>query len=174
MVKFSGEIYKIGINPVVDPPDVVLTALFEAAGRSKGPLPVCGKLSGAEFIQTLVKYGGKWRLYINGPMLKDSGLKVGDAAEVEIEFDPRLRDVPMPPAFAKSLKKDKIAAKQFAALSPSRQKEVLRYLGSLKTKESMTRNIDKLIKNLRGDDSEPNHITMWDRSLKRKKRMSGK
>lgn len=166
---FSRKIEIIGINPFVEPPETVLTALFEQASRSKGPIPVCGRLNGAEFIQTLVKYSGKWRLYINGPMLADSGLKVGDTAKVEIKFDPRPREVAVLPAFAKALEKEKLAKKQFGALSPSRRKEVLKYLGSLKTEQAIEQNIEKLIKNLRGDKSERNHITMWDRSLKRKK-----
>ena len=133
MAKFRAAIYKIGINPVVDPPEDVLQALFEQAGKSKGPIPVCGRLNGAEFIQTLVKYQGAWRLYINDPMLKASGLKVGDTAHVEIEYDPRQRNVPMPKKFALALSKNKIAKEAFDSLPPSRQKEILRYLGSLKT-----------------------------------------
>src|SRR5688572_11023224 len=128
MVKFSFKIYKIGINPVVDPPDEALTAVFEQAGRSKGAIPIRGSLDGAEFIQTLVKYQGAWRLYINGEMLKSSGLKVGDTATVEMAFDPRPREVPVPPKFARVLRADKRAKAEFDALSPSRQKEILRYL----------------------------------------------
>src|SRR5215204_6244451 len=100
MPRFSKPIYKIGINPVVDPPEAILNTIFAQAGRSKGPIAVRGKLNGAEFIQTLVKFRGAWRLYINGPMLKESGLEVGDIAKVEIEFDPRPRKVSMPAALA--------------------------------------------------------------------------
>ncbi|HLA94342.1 MAG TPA: hypothetical protein VK612_01380 [Pyrinomonadaceae bacterium] len=63
MAEFSQKIYKIGINPVVDPPNEILKAIFKQAGRSTGPIPIHGKLNGAEFTQTLVKYKGKWRLY---------------------------------------------------------------------------------------------------------------
>ena len=104
MVKFASKIYKIGINPVIDPPDDVLNALFLQAGKSTGPIPVRGRVNGAEFTQTLIKYSGAWRLYINGPMLKSSGLNVGDAAEIEIEFDPRPREVPMPKQLAAALR----------------------------------------------------------------------
>jgi hypothetical protein len=70
--------------------------VFAQAGKAKGPIPVRGTVNGADFIQTLIKYQGAWRLYINGQMLKDSGSKVGDTARFEIEFDPRPRDVSMP------------------------------------------------------------------------------
>jgi hypothetical protein len=160
MHKFTARIYKIGINPVVDPPDEVLADLFDAAGRSTGPIPVRGKLNGAEFIQTLVKYQGEWRLYVNGPMLKSSGLKVGDTAAFEIQFDPRSREVPMLPKLARALQRDKTAKAEFDNLSPSRRKEILRYLGSLKTDDSLGRNIERVLNHLRGDKTDALHAMM--------------
>lgn len=160
MVGFSQAIYKIGINPVVDPPDDVLASVFEQAGKSKGPIPVCGKLNGAEFIQTLVKYQGAWRLYINGEMLKASGLKVGDTAKVEIEYDPRPRDVPVPRQFSRALEKDKSARSAYAELSPSRQKEILRYLDSLKSADSLNKNIERIMRHLRGEKTDAQHALM--------------
>jgi len=151
MPRFLNAIYKIGINPVVDPPDSVMKIIFAQAGRSRGPIAVCGKLNGAEFVQTLVKYKGAWRLYINGPMLKSSGLKVGDVAKVDIEFDPRPRQVPIPPALADGLGKDKKARAAFDKLAPSRQKEIFRYIGSMKTQESIDRNVSRILSHLRGE-----------------------
>jgi len=151
MPRFLNAIYKIGINPVVDPPDSVMKIIFAQAARSKGPIAVCGKLNGAEFVQTLVKFKGAWRLYINGPMLKDSGLKVGDVAKVEMEFDPRPRSVPMPPALADGFRKDKKARAAFDKLAPSRQKEILRYIGSLKTQASIEKNVSRIMSHLRGE-----------------------
>lgn len=158
MAEFTSQIYKLGINPVVDPPNEVLSELFEHAGRSRGAIPVRGRLNGAEFIQTLVKYQGSWRLYINGGMLKDSRLKVGDLAEIQIEFDPKPRDVAMPKKFGEALRKNKRAKDAFDALSPSRQKEILRYLGSLKTAESIDRNIERVMRHLRGESVD--HVLM--------------
>src|SRR5687768_3291541 len=160
MLKFTSQIYKIGINPVVDPPDKVLAEIFAQAGKSKGPIPVRGKLSGATYIQTLVKYQGAWRLYINGNMLKDSGLKVGDDAKVEIEFDPRPREVAMPEALAKGLRKDKGAKAAYENLSASRQKEILKYLGALKSRESVDKNVVRIIKHLRGEKTDAQHALM--------------
>jgi hypothetical protein len=160
VIKFSQTIYKIGINPVVDPPDHVLAAVFEKAGRDKGPIPVCGTINGAQFIQTLVKYKGAWRLYINGPMLKAGELKVGDVAEIEIEFDPMPRDIPVPVQFANALKQDKVARQMFDQLTPSRQKEILRYLGSLRSDEALARNVERVISHLKGQDAPTLHGLM--------------
>ena len=160
MQKFSAEIYKIGINPVVDPPDSVLETLFEAAGRFRGPIPVTGRLSGRDFIQTLVKYSGAWRLYINGPMLKASGLTIGDMADIEIEFDPRPRKVPIPAKLSRALSGNDAAKKAFDELAPSRRKEILRYLASLKTEDALERNIQRLVWDLTTPDSPAPHATL--------------
>jgi hypothetical protein len=49
MNAFSARIYKIGINPYVLLPAVVLKDLFKAAGKEKGPIPVRGKLNGGRY-----------------------------------------------------------------------------------------------------------------------------
>ena len=160
MVKFSFRIYKLGINPVVDPPAQVLEAIFAEAGRSRGPIPVRGRLNGAEFVQTLVKYQGSWRVYINAPMLQDSQRAVGDMAIVEIEFDPRPRDVPMPKDLETALDKDKKAKAAFNDLSPSRKKEILKYIGALKTAESIEKNVERVIRHLRGEETDAQYALM--------------
>jgi len=152
MAKFAAKIYKLGINPVVDPPQNILMKLFEQAGRSKGPIPVCGKVNGAAFTQTLVKYQGVWRLYINGKMLKDSGLSVGDTAEIDVEFDLKPRTIAMPGELATALQKNPKAKAAYEKLSSSRQKEILRYLGSLKTQETIDKNVDRVMRHLTGQE----------------------
>jgi hypothetical protein len=161
MKSFSAKIFIISkINPVVDVPDEVLEALFEQAGRSKGPIPVRGLLNGAEFIQNVIKYEGAWRLYLNGPMRKSAGIDTGDMANVEIEFDPRPREEPVPGKFEAVLKASEVAKAEFDRLSPSRKKEILRYLNSMKTEESLVRNIEKVIKHLVGEPTDTLHALM--------------
>jgi len=149
MPRFSATIHKIGINPAVDPPAEELEAVFEQANRSKGPIPVRGTLNGIAFVQTLVKFRGTWRLYINGPMLKDSGLKVGDTAKIDLEYDPIAREVEMPAKLLAALQKDTVAGLEFEKLTPSRRKEIMRYLGSLKSEAAIDKNIARVIHQLR-------------------------
>jgi hypothetical protein len=151
MIKFRSKIYKVGINPAVEPPKEALDALFAQAERSKGPIRVRGRLGTTKFLQTLVRYRGAWRLYINGPMLKSSGLKVGDVADIEIEFDPGPREVPMHPALVEAFRKDPKAGTAFSRLTPSRQKEILRYVGSLKTEAAIKKNVLRVVSSLRRD-----------------------
>lgn len=161
MQTFSAKIYIISkINPVVDVPDEVLSAIFAQARRSKGPIPVRGRLNGAEFIQTLIKYAGAWRLYLNGEMRKSAGIATGDMAEVEIQFDPRPRTEPVPGKFAEALEADKTAREEFDKLSPSRQKEILRYLNSMKTEASLVKNVEKVVRHLTGKPADTLHALM--------------
>ena len=151
MPRFSATIYKIGINPVVDPPESVLKALFRESGRTKGPIPVRGKLSGAPFTQTLVKFRDVWRLYVNGVMLKASGTKVGDEVRIEIEFDDSPPTVDMPAALAKALARHTVARVAFDNLSPYRRKEIVRYIASLRSEKAIEKNLDRVLRQLKGD-----------------------
>jgi hypothetical protein len=148
MPAFSQQIYKLGINPVVDPPNDALAVIFAQAGRTAGPIPVRGLINGAEFMQTLVKYAGKWRLYVNGEMLEASGLNVGDTASIEIEYDPRPRRFPVPAGLRRALARDPEARAAWDALTPSRRTEIVRYLTSLKTEASVSKNIEKVVRML--------------------------
>jgi len=84
-------------------------------------------------------------------MLNASGLNVGDRATIEIEFDPTPRTTPMPNELAAAFRKDGHARKAFDDLSPSRQKEIMRYIGSLKTEDAINKNVQRIIAHLRGE-----------------------
>lgn len=150
--KFSATIEIIGVNPFVFLPEPVLNHIFKLAGKNKGTIPVRGKLDGHSFIQTLVKYSGAWRLYLNTPMRKAAGKDVGDTIKVELEFDPVERTIPVHPKLKEALEKNKKAKSVFEKLSPSLQKEIVRYIAHLKTEESVDRNIKKALLFLTGKE----------------------
>jgi hypothetical protein len=152
MKSFSAKIQIIGINPYVLLPSPVLDHLFEAAGKNKGPIPVRGTLNGKKFTQTLVKFSGKWRLYLNTPMREAAGIDVGDTANVKVEYDPAPRTLTMHAKLKKALKENKNAKAAFDKLAPYRQKEIIRYIGNLKSEESVDRNVEKAIKHLAGKE----------------------
>ena len=153
MNSFKAKIDIIGINPFVLLPTRVLKSLFNQAGKEKGPIPVRGTIDGHPYIQTLVKYSGAWRLYINGPMLKDAGKQVGDSTTLTIEFDAKERVVPIHPKLKKALKENAMAKKTFDKLPPSRQKEIIRYISHLKTEASVDKNVSRAISFLLGKGS---------------------
>jgi hypothetical protein len=152
MNSFSAKIYKIGINPYVLLPSAILKSIFEQANKNTGPIKIKGKIEGHPFIQTLVKYSGKWRLYLNGPIRKAAGKDVGDTVRIEIEYDPAERIIPVHSKLELALKKNKKANAVFIKLPPSTQKEIIRYIGFLKTEVSVDRNVTKAINFLLGKE----------------------
>ena len=148
MKSFSAKIQIIGINPYVLVPASLLKYIFQKAEKDKGAIPVQLKIGGKEFIQNLVKYSGKWRLYLNGPMRKAAGKDVGDTIDVQIDFDAKPRTTPVHPKLKKAFKENYTAKKVFEKLSPSRQKEILRYINFLRSEESVDKNVQRAIAHL--------------------------
>jgi len=150
MQKFKAKIEIIGINPYVHLPDKVLNKIFKQAGRDKGNIPVKGTVNNKIYKQTLVKYSGAWRLYINTTMLKNSPKRIGEIVTLTAEFDPVKRVIEPHPKFVKALKNNKEAKTIFEHLRPSLKLEIVRYLSHLKTEESVDRNVLKAIDFLLG------------------------
>jgi uncharacterized protein YdeI (YjbR/CyaY-like superfamily) len=150
MQKFKAEIQIIGINPYVLLPEEVLTDIFMQAGKNKGNIPIEGTINEKTYKQTLVKFKGLWRLYINTTMLKNSPKRIGEIVEISIQFDPVKRVIQPHPKFVKALKDNKEAEIIFDSLRPSLKLEIVRYISSLKTEESVDRNVPKAIDFLLG------------------------
>jgi hypothetical protein len=96
---------------------------------------------------------GAFYLYLHGEVRRASGTKVGDRVTVEVAFDAAYRGgplSPMPPWFRAPLTRNKRAATAWKALTPSRQKEILRYLMALRSDEARRRNVARAIHALSG------------------------
>jgi hypothetical protein len=153
MHKFRATIELIGINPFVFVPDRILKQIFIQAGKEAGYIPTRGTVNNKAYKQTLVKYKGAWRLYINTTMLKKSPERIGEKIELSVEFDPVNRTIKPHPKLAKALKENMAAKKVFDSLPPSRKKEIVRYIANLKTAESVDRNIKRAIDFLTGNSN---------------------
>ncbi|KQM76914.1 hypothetical protein ASE74_16700 [Pedobacter sp. Leaf216] len=149
---FNAQIQIIGINPYVFVPEETLNYIFNKAGKNKGKLPVIMKIDGFEFKQTLIKYAGDWRLYLNMPMRKAAGKVVGDTADFEIEFDTKERLIAVHPKLTNALAKNKQANEIFENLPPYLQKEIIRYIANLKTDEAVDQNVKRAIRFLLGKE----------------------
>ena len=96
---------------------------------------------------------GSFYLYLHGVVRKASGTGVGDRVRIVLEFDDEYRNGPqhpMPRWFSSALAKDPQAKANWARLTPSRQKEILRYFAWLKTPEARKRNLERAMAVLRG------------------------
>jgi len=150
MNSFEAVIDIIGINPFVFVPERILKQIFKEAEKDKGPVPVHGTINGKAFKQTLMKYRGDWRLYINMVMLKNSPKRIGEQVTITLAFDPVNRTIEPHPKLLKALSDNPRARKVFEGLPASRQKEIVRYISFLKTDESIEKNINKAIDFLLG------------------------
>jgi len=149
---FKAVIEIIGINPFVFVPQPILEELFHLSGKNKGPIPVRGTINGKAYRQTLVKFSGEWRLYINTTMLPKSPKRIGEEVEISVEFDPSDRTIGPHPKLTKALKENPEANAVFKSLQPSLQHEIVRYIANLKTEESVDRNVSKAIAFLLGKE----------------------
>jgi len=150
-LQFQGTIEKVGINPCVSVPREVSDTF-----GLKGFIPVELDLLGTKFVANLVPLGGgDFRLYLNAPMLKAPGWQVGDEADIRLRYDPKPRPEPMPPALAAALAELPEVRQIVEALPTSRQKEIFRYINTLKSAEAVERNVRRIIGALLGTDSHP-------------------
>ena len=150
---FKAKIYKVGVNPCVKVPARITNSMK----ATKGYIPVKGKILDHPFEQTLCPVKNDlYRLYVNGMMMKGANVKVGQTVHFIIEQAAKQKDsdIPTPSLFKKKLKEHDLLS-TFQQLAPSRQKEVLRYLNNLKAKESLLRNVDRLINVMKGKASSP-------------------
>lgn len=123
MHKFKSKIEIIGVNPFVFVPDKILRALFRKAGKDKGHIPICGSINKLPYKQTLVKYSGSWRLYINASMLKNSPKRGGEVVDVTIDFDPADRTIKPHPKLLNAFKENPAAKKPLTIFHhPGRRK----------------------------------------------------
>ena len=86
MHKFKASIDIKGVNPYVYVPEQILKEIYVLAGRDKCYIPVCVVIDKNNHKQTLVKYCGDWRLYINTSMLKNSPKRIGEIIDIAIEL----------------------------------------------------------------------------------------
>ncbi len=83
-------------------------------------------------------------------MLKDSPRRIGELIEIEILYDKSDRSIEPHHKFISALESNARARQVFEQLSPSRRKEIVRYITNLKLEESVERNVKKAIDFLLG------------------------
>ena len=144
---FKAKIYKTGINWCVDVPLKITAAMLPEKGR----IYIRGTINGFDFTKTLMPVkDAPYRLFVNGEMMKGGNTALGKIAAFEIEQVPGKKRpaLPMPKLLSDQLRKHKLSD-AFEALTASRKKDILHYLNHLKSEESLQRNIEKVITQLK-------------------------
>jgi hypothetical protein len=144
-VEFTAPLEIIGVNPFVSVPEDILQEIFRVSGKDKGTIPICGTVNGKPYKQTLLRYSGAWRLYVNTAMLKNAPGRIGETVTVTAAFDPTDRSIAAPPKLVAALEANSEAKAVFDGLSPSRKHEIVRYIAALKSEESVEKNVKKAI-----------------------------
>lgn len=143
MLHFKAKIYKTGINWCVDVP----SKIAEQLEKEKGYIRIKGLINDFEFKTNLVPVkNAPHRLYVNGLMMKGGKTGLGKVASFDIEQNKVKIELeyPFPFALKKSLTQHGLT-KDFTALSPTRKKDILKYLYYIKTEETLLKNIEKVI-----------------------------
>lgn len=96
---------------------------------------------------------GSFLLYLDGTLRRAAGAEVGDRVALQLAFDDAYQGGPqhaMPDSLAAGLAASPAAAARWADLPPSLQKEVLRYLATLKSDLARARNVERALHVLGG------------------------
>ena len=112
------------------PAEQILPALLAAVGTA---------VKGGQPVATVGNSGGN----------PESGLYF-ELRHRGLAFDPRDRSTPMPAVLQYALERHPHARSVFERLSPSRRKEIMRYIGHLKGEVAITRNVARAIAFLEG------------------------
>jgi hypothetical protein len=147
-LRFSAVMLQRGINPFV------LISAAQATELKPGwrkPMPVRVRINGkprTPWCINLMPVGnGSFYLYLRSDVRKASGTKVGRRVKLEIAFDSASHGGPgaLPDWFEAALAKDAEAKAAWMKLTPGRQKEIARYLASLKSPEARSPNLARAL-----------------------------
>ena len=123
------------------------------------PLPVCVRVNGKPEtpwrINMMPIGDGSFYLYLHGDIRKAANKDVGDLVNLELWFDAEYKSGPvhpMPVWFAEALGQNMPAKKAWNRLTPSLQKEILRYFSRLKSSDAKARNLQKAVHVLSGGE----------------------
>ncbi len=163
---FNAKIYKTGINWCVDVP----LRITKSMKPEKGYIFIKGKINNYGFTKSLVPVKNKpYRLFVNAAMMKGGDTALGKTASFIIAQVKKEKPVNyhMPVLLRQALKENKLN-KAFAALSASRKKDILKYLSFITQKETIMKNVNKLISQLKShkkDRTNPLELTLSVRRL---------
>jgi hypothetical protein len=154
-LQFRATIQIRGVNPYV------LVSAEQAAGLRSGwrkPMPVRIQVNGKPDVPWRINMmpvgDGDFFLYLAGEVRKASATGVGDRVSLSVAFDDDYKGGPADLVwFEDELAGNDAAGRAWDSLSPSRQKEIVRYLANLKSPEARRRNLERALGVLSGDQA---------------------
>ena len=143
-IKFRATILTTGKTAAgIEVPSKVVAAL----GSSKRP-PVRVTINGYTYRSSVAPMGGKYMLGVSNAVRQAAGVAGGDVVDITLELDTEVREVPVPPDFAKALAGDAKAKKFFERLSYSKKLRLVIPI-DIKNPETRMQRIEQTIAALR-------------------------
>jgi hypothetical protein len=144
-MKFSTTMFQDGNNTGIEVPADIVAAL----DAGKRP-PVVVKVNGYEYRSTVAPMGGKYLLPFSADRRTESGIRGGDAIDVELTLDTAPRTVDVPADLQSALDASPAAAAAWDKLSYTYRKEHVRSVLDAKKAETRTRRIAAVVTKLEG------------------------
>jgi Bacteriocin-protection, YdeI or OmpD-Associated/Domain of unknown function (DUF1905) len=149
-LSFTARIYKVGINPCVDAPPEA-GQIF----KKRGFIPIAGLINGESYRATLVPQGsGRHRLYLNGEIRKATRTDVGNMIKVELKLDEASRTIRTPSDVASAMRAQPLAMANFRKATPSRRREILRWILDAKQPKTRQSRIQRTVARLSSSPSK--------------------
>lgn len=147
MTTFHTTLWAGGGNNVgiVVPEDVVLA--FDRGKRVPVVVTIDGEYT---YRNTITSMGGRYLISFNAATRAATGRGAGDEVEVGLEVDDQPRTVEVPDLLAAALAQNPDAAKAWAALSYSKQRQHAEPIAAAKTDETRQRRLAKTMATLTG------------------------
>lgn len=143
-MKFKTTILQSGNNTGIEVPAEVV----ESLGGGKKPA-VAVTVGNFAYRSSIAVMGGKFLIPLSAERRAESGIKGGDAVEVELALDTQPREVVVPEDLSVALAGDAAAKAFFETLSYSNKLRHVLSITDAKTPETRARRIDKALETLR-------------------------
>jgi hypothetical protein len=159
---FRAVVGKDGPNPFVDVPAKASRAF--AAFAVRGRVRVAGTIEGHPLHATLVpRAGGVHRLYVSGGMRAATLVEVGD--RVALALRPlRPDEVGIPADLERALARARLRGR-FDRLKPAHRRELVRSIEDARTAQNRAARIERTMRHLRGERTQPPRPGVVDRPL---------
>ncbi len=141
-MKFQAKIFGENVTSIKVPTEVI-----EQLGAGKKPLVVV-TLNNYTYKITITNMDGASWIVLNKENRKNAGVEGGQELEVEITLDLEPKTVELPSAFIAALSNNETAKLKFAALTYSKQKNMVLQITTAKTEETKSKRIEKIIDEL--------------------------
>jgi hypothetical protein len=145
MNNFSAVIYKEGMLYAVEIPKVISANL-----DIKGHLPVRGLADNIPFKGVCVpRRGNRFIIFLNTDTRRKINKTEGDFVEMQIEYDPDSRDLPVPEDVEIILSENQEILEEFMNLTPLLKREITQFITEAKKEETRLKRINILRERMR-------------------------